>query len=267
MLHLSKTGAGRGRGRARRASAARVVVLDVKTGGVLAAYSNPTFDPNLLVTHNPKMAQAAFEFLPLLPTNPLLARAWREIYPPGSTFKTVTAAITLQNNVDVDKKFPRRRSISAAAHHGGTEELRRRALRRLDARQLHRVVQHDLRPDRSRSRQHARDRASSSSACRPHPPPSDGSDLDPPIVREHRARCPARSSTHAAAVRAGGDRPEPVAVTPLQMALVAESVATGGVILEPHVVDCVEGPERQSRLATSAASSSGARWTPRPRRR
>ena len=31
-----------------------------------------------------------------------------------------------------------------------------------------------------------------------------------------------------------------VAVTPLEMALVAEAVATGGMILQPHVVDCIE---------------------------
>ena len=111
-----------------------VVVLDVQTGGVVAMYSNPTFDPNPLASHDTKTAQTRTARSSIAdPTNPLLARAWREIYPPGSTFKTVTAAIALERrNVDVDTQFPlpspsiplpldRRRHAA---------ELRRRAVRR-----------------------------------------------------------------------------------------------------------------------------------------
>jgi len=52
-----------------------VVVIDIETGEIVAMYSNPTFDPTLLASHNVKTAQAAREFLqedralsvPLLP--------------------------------------------------------------------------------------------------------------------------------------------------------------------------------------------------------
>ena len=77
------------------AGAGTVVVLDVRTGAVVAMYSNPTFDPNPLAIARPKKAQAVRTFLLARPDKPLLARAWRELYPPGSTFKTVTASIAL----------------------------------------------------------------------------------------------------------------------------------------------------------------------------
>ena len=83
-----------------------VVVLDVQTGGIVAAYSNPTFDPNGLASHDVKKAQRIRTLYLLDPTQPLLARSWREVYPPGSTFKTVTASIAIQGNVDVTKQFP-----------------------------------------------------------------------------------------------------------------------------------------------------------------
>ena len=52
-----------------------VVVLDVATGSIVAAYSNPTFDPNQLASHDTKAAGAYFTALNADPTKPALARA------------------------------------------------------------------------------------------------------------------------------------------------------------------------------------------------
>jgi len=97
-----------------------VVVLDVQTGGVVAAYSNPTFDPNPLASHNSKTAGNARKLYLAEPGNPLLPKPWAELYPPGSTFKTVTASIALQNNVDVNTQFPVVRSIPLPQTNGAT---------------------------------------------------------------------------------------------------------------------------------------------------
>ncbi|MEI8000444.1 MAG: penicillin-binding transpeptidase domain-containing protein [Actinomycetes bacterium] len=70
-----------------------VVVLDVHTGGVVALYSNPTFDPQPLAGHDTKTVTDYFTLLNANPVHPSLARAFREIYPPGSTFKIVTSAV------------------------------------------------------------------------------------------------------------------------------------------------------------------------------
>src|SRR5207245_655749 len=73
--------------------------LDVATGGVLAMYSEPSFDPNPLAGHDAARVQAANDALQSDPANPMLARAYRERYPPGSTFKVVTTAIALDDGV------------------------------------------------------------------------------------------------------------------------------------------------------------------------
>ena len=69
-----------------------VVVLDVKTGEVLVLASGPTFDPNLFTR---RISQADWKQLQSQ-NQPFLNRALQG-YPPGSTFKVVTAAAGIQS--------------------------------------------------------------------------------------------------------------------------------------------------------------------------
>jgi peptidoglycan glycosyltransferase len=80
--------------------AGAVVAMDPATGEILAMVSNPTFDPNPLASHDQKTAQSAFQRLEKDPAKPLLANANDQLYPPGSTFKLVTAAAALESGVD-----------------------------------------------------------------------------------------------------------------------------------------------------------------------
>jgi peptidoglycan glycosyltransferase len=66
-----------------------VVMLDPSTGEVLALASTPTYDASAVA--NPATAQAAFEALRADPDEPLLPRATLGRYVPGSVFKIVTA--------------------------------------------------------------------------------------------------------------------------------------------------------------------------------
>lgn len=79
-----------------------VVALDPKTGAILAMVTTPTYDPNLLSTHDLAAARTSWQTLNADPTKPLADRATREIYPPGSTFKLVTAAAALENGMAAD---------------------------------------------------------------------------------------------------------------------------------------------------------------------
>lgn len=74
-----------------------VVALDPRTGAVLAAYSNPTYDPNPVSGVDPAASNAVYADLVADPANPLLERFHREIFFPGSTFKVVTAAAALES--------------------------------------------------------------------------------------------------------------------------------------------------------------------------
>ena len=72
-----------------------LVALDPKTGEVLAFVSKPTFDPNLFVEGiDVENWQALNESL----DKPLLNRALRGTYPPGSTYKPFMAMAALQLN-------------------------------------------------------------------------------------------------------------------------------------------------------------------------
>ncbi len=75
---------------------ASIVVMDVKTGGILVMASTPAFDPNL-IAFNPDPNQ--WKELAKNRDHPLHNRAIRGQYPPGSTFKVVTALAGLSAGV------------------------------------------------------------------------------------------------------------------------------------------------------------------------
>jgi peptidoglycan glycosyltransferase len=74
-----------------------VVALDPATGAILAMVSSPSYNPNLLSSHDTAKDRAAYKRLTKDPDKPMLDRALRETYPPGSTFKLVTAAAALES--------------------------------------------------------------------------------------------------------------------------------------------------------------------------
>lgn len=74
-----------------------IVALEPATGAVLAMASNPSYDPNPLSSHDPAGIRAAFERLAKDRGRPLVNRATQRAYPPGSTFKVVTAAAAIEH--------------------------------------------------------------------------------------------------------------------------------------------------------------------------
>ena len=70
------------------------VVLDIKTGDILAMVSAPSFDPNMFDSYD------ADEYIKTLRNNymkPFMNKATEGLYPPGSTFKIVVALAALES--------------------------------------------------------------------------------------------------------------------------------------------------------------------------
>lgn len=79
-------------------SAGSIVAIDPRSGEILAMASTPTFDPNTL---DAQMAQLQSD-----PNQPLFNRSVQALYVPGSTFKTVTATAALDKGlVDLNQPF------------------------------------------------------------------------------------------------------------------------------------------------------------------
>ncbi|MGA5561867.1 peptidoglycan D,D-transpeptidase FtsI family protein [Streptomyces platensis] len=78
-----------------------VVALDPRNGRVLALASTPSYDPSVFtgISNN---ESKKFKALDDDKTKPLSNRALRETYPPGSTFKILTAAAALEHGVVSD---------------------------------------------------------------------------------------------------------------------------------------------------------------------
>ncbi len=83
-----------------------VVAMDPRTGDVLAMVSNPSYDPAALATTDTAAETRAWKRLTTGKEQPLLSRANQLLYPPGSTFKLVTASAAFQDGMTPATRFP-----------------------------------------------------------------------------------------------------------------------------------------------------------------
>jgi penicillin-binding protein 2 len=77
-----------------KAKRGAIVVIDPNNGDILALASWPTYDPNVFV---PSISAEKFKALQDDPNIPLLPRAFRSSYPPGSTFKVAVGLAALES--------------------------------------------------------------------------------------------------------------------------------------------------------------------------
>jgi penicillin-binding protein A len=85
-----------------------VVVLEPKTGKILAMVSKPDFDPNTLAVHDTSKVAATYKALLAAPGDPLINRTINgNLDPPGSTFKPIVSSAAFgTGNFTKDSQFP-----------------------------------------------------------------------------------------------------------------------------------------------------------------
>jgi peptidoglycan glycosyltransferase len=206
-----------------------VVVLDPATGEIVALWSYPSYDPGPLAAHSTKAVQQAFDAYTADPANPMLARAYRERYPPGSTFKVVTAATAIETGTATpETRYPVLRSLDlpqsdkqlrnfGSSACGGTLADSFRVSCNTTFAQIGLDLGEKL-VDGMRSFGIGEDVPFDLPEARSGGPAAGTFDRNKP--------------SFANAAVGQGD----IAVTPLQMATVAGAIAHGGVLMAPHVV-------------------------------
>ncbi len=78
------------------------VMMDVHSGEILVMASVPNFDPNTFI---PAISQKDYDVLRNDPNTPLVSRAFAGVYPPASTFKTITVAAALRHNIIAEDTY------------------------------------------------------------------------------------------------------------------------------------------------------------------
>jgi peptidoglycan glycosyltransferase len=91
-----------------------VVALDPRSGAILAMWSYPSYDPNLTSSNDTTTARQAREFLDAIPDKPRLAKAYRDRFFPGSTFKVITSSAGVESGkvTDTSPSYPRAASYT-----------------------------------------------------------------------------------------------------------------------------------------------------------
>lgn len=210
-----------------------VVALDWTNGEVLSYVSLPSYDPNKLSSTNLATSRQAWQSLNADPNRPLANRASKEIYPPGSTFKLVTAAAALENGAGPETLYDAPDSLKLPQSEaeltnqvdcgGGKVSLETSLMRSCNTSFAN--IGMELGADKLRAQA---EKFGFNTALQTDLPFS-------------QSNFPAQLDTPQTALSAIGQYE--VAASPLQMAVVAAAIANDGQVMAPHIVKEVRGPD------------------------
>lgn len=225
-----------------------VVALDPATGAIQALVSVPTFDANPLASHTTKDARDEYNRLNADPDKPLLNRALAETYPPGSTFKVITAAAALENGITPDTVLPGGASYlapeagkpigNATGVNCPANLTLKQALTISCNTAFSRLCVEKLNADKIKSKAQAF-----------------GFENDELVIGQLNGEGMSPAASHTGDIQRPDGQQDPavlaqscigqsdVRMTPLQGAMIAAAVANNGQQLEPYLVQQLKGPD------------------------
>ncbi|MDN0195723.1 penicillin-binding transpeptidase domain-containing protein [Streptomyces sp. S.PNR 29] len=221
-----------------------VAAVEPSTGRILALVSTPSYDPQVL-SGNSRSVTRSWQGLNADEDKPMLNRAVRQTYPPGSTFKVVTAAAALDaglvGGLDTRTRSPdpytlpgtskRLRNASGGCRNASLREAFRRSCNTVFAKLGVRVGPADM--------------AATAEAF--------GFNDDGLRIPFSVARSTFDTSVDRAQLALSSIGQYNTRATPLQMAMVAAAVANGGQLRSPYLV------ERTTRAGGGTLSTAGSR--------
>ena len=217
-----------------------VVALEPSTGKILTMVSVPGYDPNPLASHDFNAAAKAYQDLIKDPENPLRDRSREEIYPPGSTFKLVTAAAALSHGYNPDSEVTGENTLGFEGiaytltneiDCGGGEISLTAALAN-SCNVAFGSIGLDIGGAAIQSQAEAFGFG-------------DSSYLDGLSVAASQVTAPGARDIEGPQLAQTAIGQFNVAASPLQMAMVAAGIANDGVVMEPYIVSEVRSPDAE----------------------
>jgi len=214
-----------------------VVAIEPSSGKILAMVSLPSYDPNLMATHDFKASGDNYDKLLHDPGQPLLNRAIQTRLPPGSTFKLVTASAALEDGLydNVDSLVPggpvyqlpqSTKKIDNGGRNCGTDKITMTQAIANSCNTSFLAIANELGHDKLQAQAEAY---------------GFNSDYFTDLRPQAESVYPTEADPPQTAMTGIGQFD--VSATPLQMAMVAAGIANSGVVMKPYLVDRVLSPD------------------------
>ncbi|MFE5644169.1 peptidoglycan D,D-transpeptidase FtsI family protein [Rhodococcus sp. NPDC056516] len=232
-----------------------VVAIEPSTGRILTMVSTPSYDPNLLASHDGAETTRAWDELNADPNDPLVNRAISQTYPPGSTFKVLTTAAALGNGATPEDQLTAAPQITLPGTNTTLENYNgstcgpnpTASLREAFARSCNTAFVELGIKDGADA---IKDEASAF-----------GIGPNTPAIPLPVADSTVGDISDDAALGQTSIGQRDVAVTPLENAVIAATVANGGVRMQPNLISQLQAPDLTD-LSTPSPVSMGQAISP-----
>ncbi|MGH3314914.1 MAG: peptidoglycan D,D-transpeptidase FtsI family protein [Nocardioidaceae bacterium] len=217
-----------------------VVALEPSTGNVLAMASSPSYNPNRLATHDFSKSDKAWKELNSAPRDPMFNRAIQGRFPPGSTFKLVTASAALETGnytpdsavtgtAVLDLPLTTTNMVNESGGSCGGDTITLRTALAVSCNTAFADLGMTIGPKRIEEQ------------AQKYGFGQDVFDDLPGDVESVFPRNPDEPQTAFSAIGQFD-----VAATPLQMAMVVSGIANDGVVMKPHLVSQLRSPDLET---------------------